>query len=88
MLYQNGSTQSGIRGRNARPEIHVRKFLHAAGFRCRLHVRSLPGNPDVVLPRYRLAIFVHGCFWHRHTGCRYHGTRCQSIDAFCFLDFC
>lgn len=65
---------SGIRAGNTRPEIQVRKYLHAAGFRYRLHVRRLPGSPDVVLPRYRLAIFVHGCFWHRHLGCRYAAT--------------
>jgi DNA mismatch endonuclease (patch repair protein) len=60
-----------IRGKNTLPEMIVRKFLHRNGFRYRLHVRSLPGSPDLVLPKYALAIFVHGCFWHRHTGCRY-----------------
>lgn len=62
---------SGIRGKNTKPELIVRRFLHAAGFRFRLHVRQLPGNPDIVLPRYRAAIFVHGCFWHQHPGCRF-----------------
>ena len=47
----------------------VRRVLHGAGYRFRLHRRDLPGSPDVVLPRHRLAVFVHGCFWHRHTGC-------------------
>ncbi|EQM82635.1 very short patch repair endonuclease [Stenotrophomonas maltophilia] len=65
---------SSIRGKDTRPEIQVRKFLHASGFRYRLHDRSLPGKPDVVLPRYRVVILVHGCFWHRHTGCRYAAT--------------
>lgn len=51
------------------PEIIVRKLLHAHGYRFRLHRRALPGTPDIVLPRYKLAIFVHGCFWHRHEGC-------------------
>jgi DNA mismatch endonuclease (patch repair protein) len=57
---------SGIRGRNTRPEILVRGMLHRQGFRFRLHVRELPGKPDIVLPRYHAAIFVHGCFWHGH----------------------
>lgn len=57
---------SGIRGRNTKPEILVRKLLHRKGFRFRLHVRELAGTPDIVLPKYRAAIFVHGCFWHGH----------------------
>ncbi len=57
---------SGIRGKNTKPELIVRKALFAQGFRYRLHVKSLPGKPDVVLPKYRTVIFVHGCFWHGH----------------------
>ncbi|RQY17976.1 very short patch repair endonuclease [Burkholderia stagnalis] len=57
---------SGIRGRNTKPEILVRSLLHRLGFRFRLHVRELPGKPDIVLPRYHAVIFVHGCFWHGH----------------------
>ncbi|MFN3716863.1 MAG: very short patch repair endonuclease [Thiobacillus sp.] len=57
---------SGIRGRNTKPEILVRSLLHREGFRFRLHARDLPGRPDIVLPRYRAVIFVHGCFWHGH----------------------
>ena len=57
---------SGIRGKNTRPEIAVRKALHRAGLRFRLHRKDLPGKPDIVLPRYRAVIFVHGCFWHGH----------------------
>jgi DNA mismatch endonuclease (patch repair protein) len=57
---------SGIRGRNTKPEILVRSLLHREGFRFRLHVRELPGKPDIVLPKYHAAIFVHGCFWHGH----------------------
>jgi DNA mismatch endonuclease (patch repair protein) len=57
---------AGIRGKNTRPEIRVRNLLHHRGFRYRLHVGQLPGKPDVVLPKYHAAIFVHGCFWHGH----------------------
>lgn len=62
---------SRIRGKDTRPEMKVRRLLHARGFRYRLHVANLAGTPDIVLPRYRVCIFVHGCFWHRHDGCRY-----------------
>jgi len=62
---------SGIRGKNTKPEIIVRKMLHATGFRFRLHRTDLPGAPDILLPRRRVAIFVHGCFWHMHEGCKY-----------------
>ncbi len=60
---------SGIRHKNTRPEIEVRRRLHAMGFRYRLHAEGLPGRPDIVLGRYRTVIFVNGCFWHRHVGC-------------------
>ncbi len=61
---------SGIRGKDTKPELIVRKALFAAGFRFRLHRRDLPGVPDVVLAGRRVAIFVHGCFWHMHAGCK------------------
>lgn len=61
---------SRIKGRNTGPELRLRSLLHRAGFRFRLHAKELPGRPDLVLPKYRTAIFVHGCFWHRHSGCR------------------
>jgi len=57
---------SGIRGKNTRPEIGIRKGIHALGFRFRLHVKEIPGHPDIVLPKYKALILVHGCFWHRH----------------------
>lgn len=61
---------AGIRGRNTRPEMRLRGALHALGLRYRLHARKLPGRPDLVFPRFRAVVFVHGCFWHRHAGCR------------------
>jgi len=61
---------SRIRGQDTAPEIAVRSMLHRMGYRFRLHRRDLPGRPDVVLNRFRMAVFVHGCFWHRHRGCR------------------
>ncbi|QNP43987.1 DNA mismatch endonuclease Vsr [Sphingomonas daechungensis] len=60
-----------IRSTDTKPEMRVRRLLHRMGFRFRLHRCDLPGKPDVVLPRYRLAILVHGCFWHQHPGCRH-----------------
>jgi len=62
---------SRIRGQHTAPEILVRSILHRLGYRFRLHRRSLPGCPDVVLPNLQVAIFVHGCFWHRHPGCKF-----------------
>ena len=62
---------SRIRAKNTKPEMLVRKFLHAQGFRYKLHDKKLPGKPDIVLPKYKTVIFVHGCFWHGHKGCKY-----------------
>tara|TARA_Y100001949_G_C15911456_1_gene297026 strand:- start:7 stop:399 length:393 start_codon:yes stop_codon:yes gene_type:complete len=62
---------SQIKGKNTKPEILVRKILHSNGFRYRLHVNDLPGKPDIVLPKYKTVIFVHGCFWHGHKDCKY-----------------
>lgn len=62
---------SRIRGKDTKPELLVRKFLFSKGFRFRLHAKNLPGKPDIVLPKYRTVIFVHGCYWHGHEGCRY-----------------
>ena len=68
---QRHHCMSSIRGKNTKPEILVRKSLHARGFRFRLHNKKLPGSPDIVLPKYGVAIMVNGCFWHGHKGCRY-----------------
>lgn len=62
---------SRIRGRDTKPELVLRSALHRLGYRFRLSDRSLPGRPDIVLPKYKTAVFVHGCFWHRHKGCKY-----------------
>lgn len=62
---------SQIKGKDTQPELLVRKFLFANGLRYRLHVKNLPGKPDIVLRKYKTVIFVHGCFWHGHEGCKY-----------------
>ena len=62
---------SRIRGTNTKPELVVRKLLHEMGYRFRLHRADLPGRPDIVLPRHKTVVFVHGCYWHRHPGCRF-----------------
>lgn len=62
---------SRIRAKDTKPEIMVRSFLHRSGFRFRLHKTSLPGKPDIVLKKHRAAVFINGCFWHGHKGCRY-----------------
>ena len=59
-----------VRGSDTKPERNVRRVAHALGLRFRLHRRDLPGTPDLVFPKHRLALFVHGCFWHRHPGCK------------------
>jgi DNA mismatch endonuclease, patch repair protein len=79
---------SRIRGKNTKPELAFRSVLHRLGYRFRLADKTLPGKPDIVLPKYRAVVFVHGCFWHRHPGCKYAYTpksRCefwiQKFDA-------
>lgn len=71
---------SAIKGKDTRPELTVRRLLHSAGFRYRLHRRDLPGKPDLVLPKYNLVIFVHGCFWHQHPGCHYAYTPASNSE--------
>lgn len=67
---QRSAAMAGIKGANTQPELWARKALWRAGFRYRLHQKSLPGRPDIVLTKWRAVIFVHGCFWHYHAGCR------------------
>lgn len=71
---------SGIRGKDTRPEIGVRRFLHRSGLRFRLHDRRLPGSPDLVFPRHGAVVFIHGCYWHRHEGCKYASTPASNIE--------
>ena len=77
---QRSYSMSRIRGKNTKPEILVRKGLHARGFRFRLHNKKLPGSPDIVLPKYSVAIMVNGCFWHGHKGCRYANEPKSNVD--------
>lgn len=65
---------AGIRGKDTKPELALRRAMHARGFRYRLHAKHVPGRPDLVFPRYHAVVFVHGCFWHRHEDCRYTTT--------------
>ena len=71
---QRSRNMSAIKSKNTKPEIKVRKILHSMGYRFRLHSKDLPGSPDIVLPKYKTVIFVHGCFWHRHENCKYAST--------------
>ncbi|MDE6370297.1 MAG: very short patch repair endonuclease [Duncaniella sp.] len=76
MTEQKTSTErsrnmAAIKGKNTKPEITVRKFLFSKGLRYRIHVSNLPGRPDIVLPKYKTVVFVDGCFWHGHDGCKY-----------------
>ena len=71
---QRSRNMSAIKSKNTKPEIKVRKVLHSMGYRFRLHRKDLPGSPDIVLPKYKTVIFVHGCFWHRHENCKYAST--------------
>ncbi|MBQ8479432.1 MAG: DNA mismatch endonuclease Vsr [Akkermansia sp.] len=68
---QRRRNMSAVKGKDTKPELLVRKWLHAAGYRFRLHVKDLPGKPDIVLPKYKTVIFVNGCFWHQHQDCQH-----------------
>lgn len=67
---QRSANMAAIRSRDTRPEMRVRRFLHGRGYRYRLHAKQLPGKPDMVLRKWQTLIFVNGCYWHRHEGCR------------------
>jgi DNA mismatch endonuclease (patch repair protein) len=70
---------AGIRGKNTKPELDLRRALHRGGLRYRLHVGGLPGRPDIVLPRHHAIIEVHGCFWHRHEHCTFCTTPASNV---------
>ncbi|WP_332815978.1 very short patch repair endonuclease [Ramlibacter sp.] len=69
-----------IRGQDTKPELLLRRALHGLGLRYRLHVKALPGKPDIVFPKFRTVLFVNGCFWHRHAGCKVANTPKTNID--------
>ena len=71
---------AGIRSKDTKPEIVLRKAVHARGFRFRLHATNLPGRPDLSFPRFQAVVFVHGCFWHRHAGCRFATTPASRVE--------
>ena len=78
---QRSAVMARVKNRNTTPEKLVRRLLHQMGYRFRLHRKDLPGSPDIVLPRHKTAIFVHGCFWHGHDGCK-RGARPTSNTEF------
>ena len=71
---------SKVKSKHTKPEMKVRKLLHSMGYRFRLHRKDLHGKPDIVLPKYKTVIFVHGCFWHRHSGCKRASTPKTNIE--------
>lgn len=77
---QRHLNMSHNRGKDTKPELLVRQYLHRRGLRFRLHTKELPGKPDIVLSKYKTVVFVHGCFWHRHPGCRYTTTPATRVD--------
>ncbi len=77
---KRSDVMSRIKGQNSKPELVVRSLLHRLGYRFRLHRTALPGKPDIVLPRFKTVIFVHGCFWHRHKDCRFAYTPKSRTD--------
>lgn len=77
---ERSELMSKIRSKDTKPELIVRKHLHALGFRYRLHPKKLPGHPDICLPKYNTVVFVHGCFWHRHEGCKIATTPKSNVE--------
>ena len=77
---ERSRNMAAIRGKDTKPEMIVRKYLFSRGLRFRVQVRKLPGNPDIVLPKYKTVIFVNGCFWHGHEGCKYYRLPKSNIE--------
>jgi DNA mismatch endonuclease (patch repair protein) len=78
---QRSAVMRAVKSKGTKPEIKVRRLLHQAGYRYRLHRKDLPGNPDIVFPGRRAVVFIHGCFWHQHPGCR-HANRPSSNNVY------
>lgn len=77
---ERSRNMSAIRGRNTKPELLIRKWLFARGYRYRINVNYIPGHPDLFLRKYNTAVFINGCFWHRHPGCKYSYTPKSNVD--------
>ena len=77
---QRSRCMSAVKGKDTKPEMIVRKYLFSKGLRYRLHVRSLPGYPDIVLPKYKTVVFINGCFWHGHEGCKYYRLPKSNVE--------
>lgn len=77
---QRSRCMAAIKGKDTKPEMIVRKYLFSRGLRFRVQVRKLPGNPDIVLPKYKTVVFVNGCFWHGHEGCRYYHLPKSNVE--------
>ena len=77
---QRRKTMQAVKGKNTSLEVLVRRYLHRQGYRFRLHRKDLPGKPDIVLPKYKTVIFINGCFWHRHQGCKHATMPASNID--------
>ncbi|EOS9985238.1 very short patch repair endonuclease [Pseudomonas aeruginosa] len=78
---QRTTCMKGNKSKDTSPEVIVRKLLHSMGFRFRLHQKKLPGCPELTLPKYKICIFVHGCFWHQHQGCKISHMTCSPISV-------
>ena len=77
---QRSRCMSAVKSKDTKPEMIVRKYLFSKGLRYRLHVGSLPGNPDIVLPKYKTVVFINGCFWHGHDGCKYYRLPKSNVE--------
>jgi len=77
---QRSKVMARVSGKDTKPEMKLRRLLHGIGFRYRLHRKDLPGKPDLVLAKYKAVIFVHGCFWHRHSGCKHATTPSSNVE--------
>ena len=77
---QRSKCMASVKAKDAKPEMIVRKYLFSKGLRYRIHVRSLPGNPDIVLPKYKTVVFINGCFWHGHDACKYNRLPKSNVD--------